>query len=441
MKELRDFYRAPGGRVFGAIWLGQLASNLGSAMTSFGLAIWVYQETGSATQLAVIVLASRLPMLLVSPFVGALVDRWDRRWAMILADSGAALGTLATMVLLVAGQLEIWHLYVTLSFSGLFEAFQFPAYTAATTLLVPKEHYTRASGLVQLAGSVGQVAAPVIAAVVVVGSGLTLLFVADFVTFLLAIGTLSVVRFPPAEQSERRGSGLRGLLIEAREGLRFIQRRRALLILMLSFVVVNFAFGFQGVLLVPLMLIVADAQIAGLVVSIGALAFVVGSLAVSVWGGPKDRIYGVYAPIMAMGVGLVLIGIAPIVGLVAAGLVLMSATNPIASGSSQSLWQSKVPPGLQGRVFALRQMSAIAAAPVAFLSAGVLADRFFEPLMTDADGIVGALLGTGPGRGMGLMFVLAGLFVVATAVVAYRHPRIRSLEVDVPDLEPEEVAA
>lgn len=441
MKELRDFYRAPGGRVFGAIWLGQLASNLGSAMTSFGLAIWVYQETGSATQLAVIVLASRLPMLLVSPFVGALVDRWDRRWAMILADSGAALGTLATMVLLVAGQLEIWHLYVTLSFSGLFEAFQFPAYTAATTLLVPKEHYTRASGLVQLAGSVGQVAAPVIAAVVVVGSGLTLLFVADFVTFLLAIGTLSVVRFPPAEQGERRGSGLRGLLIEAREGLRFIQRRRALLILMLSFVVVNFAFGFQGVLLVPLMLIVADAQIAGLVVSIGALAFVVGSLAVSVWGGPKDRIYGVYAPIMAMGVGLVLIGIAPIVGLVAAGLVLMSATNPIASGSSQSLWQSKVPPGLQGRVFALRQMSAIAAAPVAFLSAGVLADRFFEPLMTDADGIVGALLGTGPGRGMGLMFVLAGLFVVATAVVAYRHPRIRSLEVDVPDLEPEEVAA
>ena len=116
MKAIQDLYRAPGGRVFGVVWLGQLASNLGSAMTSFGLAIWVYRETGSATQLALIVLASRLPMLFVSSFVGALVDRWDRRWAMILSDTGAAFGTLVTMVLLITGNLEIWHLYLTLSF-------------------------------------------------------------------------------------------------------------------------------------------------------------------------------------------------------------------------------------------------------------------------------------------------------------------------------------
>lgn len=441
MGGLRSFYRSEGGRVFSVIWVGQLASNLGSAMTSFGLAIWVYQETGSATQLAMIVLASRLPMLLASPFVGVLVDRWDRRWAMIVSDTGAALGTLVTMVLLLAGNLEVWHLYLTLSFSGLFQAFQFPAYSAATTLLVSKEHYARASGLVQLAGSVGQVAAPIIAAIVVVGSGLTSLFIADFVTFLVAVGTLLFVRFPSAERSERRGAGIGGLLGEAREGLDFVLGRRALLILMLSFVVVNFAFGFQGVLLVPLLLIIADAETAGLVVSISAFAFVAGSLGLSVWGGPKNRIAGVYLPIMAMGVGLILIGIRPIVGFVVTGLVLMSATNPIASGSSQSLWQSKVPPSLQGRVFALRQMSAIAAAPIAFLSAGVLADRFFEPLMIDTGGHLEALFGSGPGRGMGLMFVLAGLLVMTTAAVAHRNPRIRTLEVEVPDLEPREVPA
>ena len=124
MNGIRDLYRAPGGRVFGVVWLGQLGSNLGSTTTSFGLAIWVYQQTGSAMQLALIVLASRLPMLFVSPFVGALVDRWDRRWAMILSDGGAALGTFVTMVLLITGNLEIWHLYLTLSLSGLFQAFR-----------------------------------------------------------------------------------------------------------------------------------------------------------------------------------------------------------------------------------------------------------------------------------------------------------------------------
>ncbi len=433
--ELRAFFETPGGRVFGVVWIGQLVSNLGSAMTSFGLAIWVFQETGSVSQLALIVLASRLPMLLVSPFAGALIDRWDRRWAMIVADAGAALGTLATMLLLITGNLAIWHLYVTLGVSGIFQAFQFPAYSAATTLLVPREQYARASGLVQLAGSIGRIAAPAIAAAVVVWSGLTMLFVVDFATFMAAVATLAVVRFPQAEPSERRGAGVGGLLREARVGLDFVLERRALLILMLSFVVVNFAFAFQGVLVVPLLLNLTSEQGAGFIVSIGAAALVAGSLTLSVWGGPRDRIAGVYVPIIAMGIGLTLMGVTPLVGLVVAGTVLLHATHPTAGGSSQSIWQSKVPPDLQGRVFAIRQVSAIGAAPLAFLSAGYLADRVFEPLLARTDGILSFLFGSGPGRGIGLLFVLAGLFVVVVATVAWRSPRIQHLEEEIPDLE------
>ena len=153
------------------VWFGQVVSNLGSAMTGFGLGIWVYQETGSATQLAFVVLAARLPTLFVSPFAGALVDRWDRRWAMLLSDGGAAVGTLAIMLLLLTDSLELWHLYLALSFSGVFSAFQFPAYGAAITLMVDREDYARASGFVQLAGSVGRVAAPAAAAAIVVWAG------------------------------------------------------------------------------------------------------------------------------------------------------------------------------------------------------------------------------------------------------------------------------
>ncbi|MDH5372608.1 MAG: MFS transporter [Acidimicrobiia bacterium] len=433
---MSQLFQIPGFRTFGIVWLGQLVSNLGSAMTGFGLAIWVFQETGSVIQLSLIVVAARVPMLLMSPFAGALIDRWDRRWAMILSDGGAALGTFATMLLVVTGNLETWHLYVTLSFSGLFRAFQFPAYSAATTLLIPREHYARGSGMVQLAGSIGGVAAPMVAAAVLVWSGLGLIFVVDFATFLFAVGTLLSVRFPQADKSARLGTGVRGLALEAKQGLDFVLDRRALFILMLSFVMVNFAFAFQGVLLIPLLLNLTTEQIAGVIVSIGSGGVVVGSLALSAWGGPKNRIAGVYVPILAMGVGLVLMGIQPLLGLVVVGILVMNGTHPIAGGSSQSIWQSKVPPELQGRVFAIRQVSAIGASPIAFLLAGVLADRVFEPLMLDATGALGTLLGSGPGRGIGLMFVLAGIFAIATVVVALNHPRIKNLETEIPDLEP-----
>ncbi len=432
----RFFTASPGTRTFGVVWLGQLVSTLGSSMTSFGLAIWVFQETGSATQLALIVTASRLPMLLVSPFAGALVDRWDRRRAMLLADTGAAFGTLVTMLLLISGVLEIWHLYLTLSISGLFEAFQFPAYSAATTVLVPKADYARASGLVQVAGSIGRITAPAAAAAIVVSSGLATLFVIDFVTFAIAVGTLLLVRFPSVEGARTAGRGVGGLMREAREGVDFVLQRRALLILMLSFVTVNFAFAFQGVLLIPLLLTITSEQMTGIVASVGALAMLAGSLGLAIWGGPRDRIAGVYLPIAAMGAGLVLVGLRPSLWLVVAGLVLMQATHPTAGGSSQAIWQSKVPPHLQGRVFALRQVSAIASSPAAFLLAGWLADRVFEPFMMTAGGPLGALVGTGPGRGTGLLLALTGVFVITVAFVAWNHPRIAGLEAEIPDLEP-----
>ncbi|HSG79248.1 MAG TPA: MFS transporter, partial [Acidimicrobiia bacterium] len=150
-------------------------------------------------------------------------------------------------------------------------------------------------------------------------------------------------------------------------------------------------------------------------------------------GGPRDRVAGVYLPIIAMGAGLVLIGLRPAVGLVLAGLLLLMSTHPTAGGSSQAIWQSKVPPSLQGRVFAVRQVSAIAASPVAFLVAGTLADRVFEPLMSDPP-VLMSFLGAGPGRGIALLFVLTGLVAAAVAAVAWSHPRLRNLDHEVPDL-------
>jgi MFS family permease len=204
---------------------------------------------------------------------------------------------------------------------------------------------------------------------------------------------------------------------------------------MLSFVVVNFAFAFHSVLLIPLLLRISTEQTAGVVVSLGALGIAAGSLTLSIWGGPTDRIRGVYLPIIAMGAGMVIMGLRPSVAWVIVGLLLMNGTHPIAGGSSQSIWQSKVPPGLQGRVFAIRQVSAIASAPLAFLAAGTLADRLLEPMMASDRGLLTDVIGSGPGRGIGLLFVLTGTFAVLTAVAVWSHPQIRNLEASIPDLE------
>jgi hypothetical protein len=142
-----------------------------------------------------------------------------------------------------------------------------------------------------------------------------------------------------------------------------------------------------------------------------------------------------------MGAGLILMGARPSIAWVVVGILLMNGTHPIAGGSSQSIWQSKVPPELQGRVFAVRQVSAIAASPIAFLSAGVLADRVFEPLMASDRGLLTDLLGFGPGRGIGLLFVLSGVLAVVVALAAWNHQQIRSIEESIPDLEPEQIPA
>ena len=432
------FLRTPGGRTFTLVWMGQLVSALGSSMTQFGLAIWVFTKTGSTIQLSLLILAAMLPGLLMSPFAGSLIDRWDRRVAMIVSDAGAAVGTLVVAVLLLAGNLEMWHLYAALAFSSVFGSFQYPAYSAATTLLVPKSQYGRASGMVQLAGSIGRVAAPAIAGVIVVSSGLTALFLIDFVTFGIAVGTLLFVRFPNPEKSTLAPVTVSGLLEEAKQGLAFVTRRRALLILLLTFTAVNFAFSFQSVLLVPLLLTMGSEATVGIVISISMLGLVAGSLLMSVWGGTSKRVRDLFVALAVMGFGLMFAGLRPSVLLILVAITVSHLALPVAGGSSQALWQAKVPPSLQGRVFAVRQMFSFGAMPASLLLAGFLAESVFEPMFADGGtlaGSLGKIIGTGEGRGIAFLMAIMGVAVVAITFISWRSPAISNFDRDVPDID------
>jgi len=425
-----------GFRSFLFIWFGQLISLTGSGLTGFALGVWVFLRTGSVTQFALISLFTSLPGIMFSPIAGALVDRWDRRRAMILSDAGAGLCTLTIAFLLLEGRLEVWHIYIMMAISSTFSAFQWPAYSAATTLLVPKEHFGRASGMVQISEAVAQIASPVLAGAlmgIIQVQGVILL---DFASFLFAVFTLLVVRVPHPVSTAEGKAGQGSLLSEATYGWMYIKARPGLLGLLLFFAMTNFATGIIQVLFTPLVLSFTSTSVLGLLLSIGGLGFLAGSLTMSIWGGPSRRIYGILASNLLMGVALFAAGFPPRAWILGGAAFLVFYSLPITNGCSQAIWQVKTAPDVQGRVFSVRRMIAWSSLPFAYLVAGPLADLVFEPLLSEGGLLaanVGQVIGVGAGRGIGLLYIILGLLILLATLMAYLYPRLRQVEIELPD--------
>lgn len=428
-----------GMKTFFVIWFGQFVSVMGTRLSAFALGVWVYQRTGSATQFALIALFTLLPTILISPFAGALVDRWDRRKTLILSDAGAAVGTLAIALLLFAGRLEVWHIYAANLVSSVFGAFQWPAYSATTTLLVPKQHLGRANGMMQISQAAAQIVAPGLAGLLLYLVSLYGVILIDFTTFLVALATLLIVRVPrPSAAADVSRTAKRSLLREAIYGWSYITQRPGLLGLLIFFAVNNFMLGIVTVLVTPLVLSYTSTAVLGTVLSVGGSGMLVGSLVMSAWGGFKRRVSGVYIFMMLSGVCMVLTGLRPAPTLLAVIAFIYFFGLPIVTSSSLAIWQSKTAPDVQGRVFALRSVVATSTAPIAYLIAGPLADRLFEPLLRDGSGAfagsVGRLTGVGHGSGIGLIFILMGVLTIFTTCVGILYPRIRLVDEELPDM-------
>jgi MFS family permease len=426
-------------RTFLVIWSGQLVSTIGSGLTGFALGVWIYQETGSTMLFAMNMLAFAIPTLIMSPFAGALVDRYDRRWMMILSDTGAGLSTLAVAILLFTNNLEIWHIFIATAFNAAFTSFQWPAYSAVTSLLVPKEQLGRSSGMVQIGQAVSQLLAPAAAGAMLVTVGLEGVILVDFVTFAFAVVTLLLVRVPkPAVTAE--GEASKGTIWqEAAFGWKYIVSRSGLLGLLLVFAFFNLFSSITGPLIAPLILDMTSAEVLGLLASIVGLGMLVGTLVMSAWGGPKRKINGVLAFMMISGLAYILLGATATLWMMAAAGFMMMFVFPIINGSSQAIWQRKVAADVQGRVFSVRRMIAWSTTPIAYVLAGYLNDNVFKPLLVEggtlANTVVGQVLGVGPSRGTGLLFMVIGLGCVVVGASGYLNPRVRNVETELPDAE------
>jgi DHA3 family macrolide efflux protein-like MFS transporter len=424
-------------RAFIVVWLGQLVSLVGSGLTSFALGLWVYERSGSVTQFALIGLFTVLPGVVLSPLAGALVDRWDRRWVMILSDAGAGLSTLMMALLFFTGRVQVWHICLAVGASATFGTFQYPAYAAATTLLVSNHNLGRANGMVQFGSAASEILAPALAGILVLTIQVQGVLLIDFITFIFAVTTLLLVRFPKPETTAASQATRRSLWHEAAYGWTYIVARRGLLGLLVFFAVVNFLWGMLGVSITPMILGFASADVLGVIISVAGGGLLVGSLVMSAWGGPSRRINGVIFFELLSGLCFLLIGLRPSAWLVAIGASCAHLTIAIVYGSNQAIWQSKVPPDVQGRALAVQRMIATSTRPMAYLVAGPLADKIFEPLLAPAGtlgGSVGQIIGVGSGRGIGLLFLVMGVLKVAASLGSYLYSPIRFVEDELPDV-------
>lgn len=433
--------RPQGMRAFTLIWAGQVLSLIGSSMTGFALTIWAWKMTGQATALAGVAIASFLPQVLFAPLTGALVDRWNRKLTMMLSDLATGLTTLIILALYWSGHLEIWHLYVTGAFAGFFQSFQWPAYSAAISLMIPKEQYTRATGMLSLAEWGAGVLAPILASALIGVLDISGIMMIDLTTLSLAIVTLLRVAIPRQTRNLQAEGEKSSLWQDMLYGFRFIAQRPSLLGLQLVFFGGNLLSSMAGTLNSPVILAATDnnSLLLGSTQSVAAVGGILGSVLVTAWGGPRRRVDGVFRGWILyglLGAGLYGLGVHWMV-LWYVGAFLGAFVVPMINSSNQAIWQSKVQPSVQGRVFSVRRMIAQVTAPLGMWLGARFADRWMEPLMQQPENhwaaFLGGLFGNRPGSGMAVIIFVAGLLAMLVGLLAYLVPPVRDVESTLPD--------
>ncbi len=424
---------------FTIVWVGQLVSVLASNMSGFALTIWAFQKTGSATVLGLVQLSFVLPFLLISPIAGAMVDRYNRKLMMMVSDLGAVLATTSLLILNAADLLQIWHMCAASVVYGLSASFQWPAYMAAISVMVPKEQYGRANGMMSLIDSGPAVFSPILAGLLLPIISLTGILAIDVITFFLAIGALLIVHVPQPEKTEEGQAGKGSLLSEAAYGFKYIFARRSLISLLAVILCLNLVQGFSGALFAPMILLrtANNSASLGAVESAFAIGGVLGGLIVSAWGGFKKRIRGMLLGWAMYAVfGLILFGLGRSLYVWIPIAVMASISFPLTQSASNSIWQSKVAPDIQGRVFSARRLIAWLVDPIMPVIAGLTADYITEPAMQVQSGLsrsFGWLVGTGPGSGMSLQFIISGVAYLGIILLAWFLPAVRNVETLLPD--------
>ncbi|MEO1348657.1 MAG: MFS transporter [Cyanobacteria bacterium J06635_15] len=411
-------------------WLGQTLSQIGSSLTSFALGVWIYKSTGAIIELGFVSFLTALPGVMVSPLAGALVDRWNRRFVLIWSDAGAAANTLIVAILFLSHHLATWNIYLFSVVTSLLGAFQILARGAVVAMMVSQQQLIKANGLMQLSVGIAQIASPALAGFLLLRIQLTGIILADFATFLTAMMTLSIIQIHQENISRNNHQKL-SIIDDLSIAWQYLLNQKGLLFLILFLSVYNFILGSISVLVNPLVLSFSNSVFLGNILSIGGLGMLLGGAAISIGGGNSHRIQSLFVFSMLSGFALICSGLKPSIMLIAMSAFLFSVSLSIINSISQTIIQNKATCEMQGRILALSGTITGISLPLGYLAAGLMADYLFEPLLAEKGLLaksIGSLIGVGPGRGVGLLFISAGILMIIATVVAFCYQPLRCLD-------------
>jgi MFS family permease len=428
-------------RRFWVIWFGQVVTFVGNSVLRFAFVVQAWAAGERATQVVLLAVCAALPMVLLSPVAGAVVDRLRKRTALRLADLGGLVTVGVLSAVYFSGHLQLWNIYLVVVLLGATAAFQYPALMSALPLLVPKAHLQRANGMLAAAKSTSDVGGPALAGVLIAASGLGVILWVDLASFVVALICVQVVRFADEPSGADSGRPRRKLFADSLEGLRYLFAQPSLRAITLIFFVVNLVMVLGFAVIQPMILARTGndtAVLASVLTSIG-IGGIAGGLVLGAWGGPKSRVRGMMLGVIGMCLFSQVL-VATVHGVVAWCVAVLAGAMlvPMVNGAMQTIIQTKVAPERQGRVFGAVLFTAQISAPLAMASSGPLADHVFEPQAATGSGLVGLLqplVGTGPGSGMAAMMLIAGVFGAGVAVWGMRHRPIRDIDLLIPDLD------
>ncbi len=402
------------------LWSTQALSALGSGMTSYALVLWLYLRSGSALRTALLSVCSYAPYVIMSIFAGALSDRWNKKRTMLVCDMLAALSTVAVFLLIKADALSAWHLYILNALNGLMNTIQQPAVEVAATLLIPKEHYQKTSGLRSFSQSLNSILTPILATALFAFGGIGAVIAVDLLTFALAF--LVLLLFIPIPESGETKQKPEKLTEAARQGMAWLKKNPLILTLILYLACINLVASVYDAAL-PAMILSKPRggdTVLGIVNTCVGIATLAGSVLVTFLPIPKNRVRIIsYALLLSMSSEnfLLAFGRTPLVWCI--GAVAGWLPIPLMNANMDVIFRSSIPLDMQGRVYSCRNTLQFFTIPIGFLTGGALVDKVFEPLMgaQPAGGLLSSLFGETKGSGAAMLFFVIGIAGVLVCLI------------------------
>lgn len=418
-------------RHFSFILACQVVSVFGSTLTAFALGVWAYQQAGSVTVYTLIYFVVAGSSAIAAPFAGSLIDRWNKKTVLMCSALGSALISLVIAFLYSFDVLTVWHIVGLALVNGVMMSFSKPAITAAVKMLIDEDDLVRANGIMATGFGLVTLVAPAIAGYLLLKIELIGILIIDLTTFIVGLAALVVLKLPPTKLAPE---------VPVWEGVKFawgyLQKKSALLWLIGFYATINFFIGMIVIMLQPMVLSFSDSAGLGLVMTLGGFGYIFGAIFMSVWGGPKRKIYAIYGVAVLMCLGMVVAPMYTNIWIICLAAFLLSVSLPIAMTCNQAIVQMKVATEVIGRVDGLGTLFIGICIPFGYLIGGQFAELIFEPMMmqpTESLAWLNHLYGTGKGRGIAVMISVISIILLLIVFAAISHGKIRNIELELPN--------